>query len=205
MARTKTTSPCFTPGTRIATARGWTPIEDIREGDRLLTADNGLRPVVWIGRRRIPRAELLRSDELMPVLIQAGALGEGRPDRAMIVSPKHRFVVDHVNAHGAREEVLMAADRLINHGSIKPVAALGVTYIHLLCEQHQVLLADGACAESFRPDASTWQRIGTAQRLEIEALFPEARDGGLERLSDPARPLDDRPLWKQRMGRSRAG
>lgn len=205
MAKPAAASPCFTPGTRIATARGWTPIEQISHGDRLLTADNGLRPVVWIGKRHLTRGEIGTNDELRPILVRAGALGDRRPDRDMIVSPKHRFMVRRANAHGVWEEVLMPADKLIDHNGIKPVEALGVTYIHLLCEHHQVLLADGAWAESFRPDASTWQKIGNAQRLEIEALFPEARNGGLERLADPARPLDDRPLYKQRMDRLRRG
>lgn len=96
----------------------------------------------------------------------------------------------------------MPADKLIDHRGIKPVHALGVTYIHLLFEHHQVVLADAAWAESFRPDATTWNKIGNAQRLEIEALFPEAREGGLERLSNPARPLDDRPLYKRRMDKA---
>jgi Ca2+-binding RTX toxin-like protein len=43
--------PCFTPGTRIATPRGEVPVEELREGDRAITRDNGLQEVRWVGGR----------------------------------------------------------------------------------------------------------------------------------------------------------
>ncbi len=194
-------SPCFTPGALIATGRGMTPVEELKPGDRVLTADNGLQPIVWIGRKTLRHPSEALREELRPVLIKAGALGGERPTRDIIVSPKHRFVVSWLKVDGRKEELLVAADRLINHTTIRPVTVLGVTYFHLLFERHQVILAEGAWTESFLPEPETWQRIGTAQRCEIEALFPEARTQGLHRLADPARPLDARPLWKRRMGR----
>ncbi|NNJ68922.1 MAG: type I secretion protein, partial [Boseongicola sp.] len=42
-------TPCFTPGTLIATDRGPIAVEALRTGDRLVTRDNGLRRVHWIG------------------------------------------------------------------------------------------------------------------------------------------------------------
>ncbi|MEL7025819.1 MAG: Hint domain-containing protein [Pseudomonadota bacterium] len=199
MTTHKPASPCFTPGTLIATARGAVPVETITEGDRVLTADNGLQPVAWVGNRTLNLAEIRLQEELTPILIKAGALADGRPERDMIVSPKHRFLVTWVNAKGGKDEVLVSADKLIDHRGVKPVNVLGVTYLHLLFENHQVILADGAWAESFRPDPKTWQGIGNGQRIEIEEIFAEARNGGLEKLANPARAIDERPLWKQRM------
>lgn len=192
-------SPCFTPGTGIATNRGMIAVERLQRGDRVLTADNGLCPIAWIGRRTLRLAEIRDAEDLRPIMIRAGALGEGRPARTMIVSPKHRFLVEYLSPTGSREKVLRSAEKLVDHKGILPVPVLGVTYIHLMFERHQVILANGAWTESFLPDASNWQKIGAAQRLEIEDLFPSMKNGGFARYSDPARPLDDRPLWKRRM------
>lgn len=193
-------SPCFTPGTLIVTARGLRPVDSLVVGDKVVTADNGLQPVLWVGRRRLGHAEIERRDELRPILVRRDALGPDCPNRDMLVSPKHRFLVPWLSASGVEEERLIAAERLTDHNRIGPAHVLGVTYLHLLFERHQVILADHVWTESFLPDKSTWERMGNAQRLEIEALYPEVLVGGLARLADPARPIDDRPLWQQRMG-----
>lgn len=192
-------SPCFTPGAMIATDKGLRAVETLEAGDRVLTADNGLQPIVWVGRRTLYREDLRHSDELQPILIRKDALGEGRPNKDLYVSPKHRFVVDWLKRDGRREEMLISADRLVDGHGIRPVRALGVSYFHLLFERHQVILANAAWTESFLPEPDVWQKIGAAQRCEIEALFPEVREEGIHVLADPARPLDRRPLWKRRM------
>ena len=40
---------CFARGTRIATLDGERPVEDLREGDLVLTADGRAVPVMWMG------------------------------------------------------------------------------------------------------------------------------------------------------------
>ncbi|MEL6479553.1 MAG: Hint domain-containing protein, partial [Pseudomonadota bacterium] len=40
---------CYCPGALILTNRGEVPVEDLRVGDLLVTADHGLQPLVWIG------------------------------------------------------------------------------------------------------------------------------------------------------------
>jgi microcystin-dependent protein len=46
-------APCFAAGTCIATARGQVPVETLRVGDRVLTSDGTMRPVVWLGWREV--------------------------------------------------------------------------------------------------------------------------------------------------------
>ncbi|MEM9707903.1 MAG: Hint domain-containing protein [Pseudomonadota bacterium] len=190
-------SPCFTPGAEIATAKGPRLVETLRPGDRVITRDNGLQPILWIGSRTLSYGDLRRAPELLPVLIRPGAMADGRPYKRMVVSPRHRFLF--VRNSARRPEVLTAADRLIDGDRIRPVDVLGVSYIHLLFEAHQIVLADGVWTESFRPDAEAWRGLSNPQRLEIELLFPELRAGGLRRISRAARPFDDVPLWKRRM------
>ena len=43
--------PAFAEGTMILTDRGERAAETLSRGDRVLTRDNGYRPVLWTGRR----------------------------------------------------------------------------------------------------------------------------------------------------------
>jgi hypothetical protein len=45
---------CFMHGTRIATSNGLREVQDIRPGDAVVTRDNGLQRVRWVGHRTVP-------------------------------------------------------------------------------------------------------------------------------------------------------
>jgi hypothetical protein len=49
----------------------------------------------------------------------------------------------------------------------------GVSYIHLLFDQHEILCAEGAWTESFQPAMRMVDGMELAQRTEIATLFPE--------------------------------
>ena len=55
----------------------------------------------------------------------------------------------------------------------KAVAPDSVTYVHLLFDAHEVILADGAWSESFQPGDRTLAGFDDAQRRELYAIFPE--------------------------------
>ena len=173
----------------IATARGAVPVERLRPGMRVVTRDNGLRRVYWVGRRDIAFPELTDSPNLSPVLIRAGALGDGRPFRDMLVSPAHRMLVPRDIALMATDEpeALVAARLLVGLPGIGPAACLGVSYLHLLCDRHQVILADGAWTESFHPDDATLAALASGPRKEILDLFPDVATIGAARRFSAAR------------------
>jgi len=167
--------PCFTPGTRIATPRGEVPVEDLRVGDRVITRDHGLQTVRWIGGRALSRTELALAPDLRPVRIRAGALGHGLPERDMQVSPNHRMLVmnDRTQLFFDEAEVLVAAKHLADGDGIAQVEADGVTYIHLMFDHHEVVLADGCWSESFQPGDWSLKGLDNDQRAELFDLFPE--------------------------------
>ncbi len=171
------TVPCFTPGTSIATPRGEIAIEDLRVGDRLITRDNGLQEIRWIGRKSLDWKTLAVNQHLRPVLIRQGSLGHDLPERDMLVSPNHRMLVanERTALYFDEHEVLVSAKHLVNHRDVKTVESLGVTYLHLMCDRHEVVLANGAWTESFQPGDYTLKGIGNAQRQELFELFPELR------------------------------
>lgn len=192
-------TPCFTPGTLIATERGQRPVETLRRGDKVVTRDNGLKRIYWIGRRDVSRAELRHTKGLQPILIRAGAFGEGVPSRDMLVSPSHRFLRHRpVSGTGATEEILVAARRLLDRRSISAAQTLGVSYIHLLCDRHQVILANGAWTESFHPDDRVLPSMDHGHRRELLSLFPEIATIGAAVRFAPARAiLDDRSRFER--------
>ena len=172
-------TPCFTPGAMIATDRGSVPVETLRSGDKVVTRDNGLKRIYWVGRREVPLQELQQADELTPVVVRAGALGSGLPRRDMVVSPSHRFLVSPDQAFLAMDgEALVAVRHLIDGRRIHYAKTLGVSYLHLLCDAHQVILADGVWTESFHPDDQVMRGMGNSQRREILDLFPEVETMG---------------------------
>ncbi|TFL18182.1 Hint domain-containing protein [Jannaschia formosa] len=174
----KKAPPCFTPGTLIATPRGEVPVEALEVGDRVITRDNGLQEIRWIGRRDLTAAEMLATEAFRPVMIRRGALGHGLPERDMIVSPQHRVLIvgDDALLYFEEREVLVAAKHLVGRPGIERLAARDLSYIHIMFDAHQVILSDGAWTESFQPGDSSLAGLHDAQRAELLSLFPELQD-----------------------------
>ena len=175
--------PCFTPGTLIATPRGEVPVESLMVGDKIITRDNGMQEIRWMGRRDLSWADLSAAPHLRPVLVRQGSLGNGLPERDMMVSPNHRLLVanDRTALYFDEHEVLVAAKHLITSKGVHSVDTAGVSYIHFMCDRHEVVLSDGAWTESFQPGDMTLKGMGNAQRSEIFELFPALKtETGLE-------------------------
>jgi len=184
--------PCFTPGTVIATPHGERLVEELQEGDRIITRDNGIQEIRWIGAKALSGQQLLQNPQLQPVLIQAGSLGNGLPERDMLLSPNHRILVSNEKTalYFEEREVLAAAKHLTGMAGVDTVDAMGTTYIHFMFDQHEVVLSNGAWTESFQPGDLTVQGIGEEQRNEIFELFPELQTmDGIEAYQSARRSL----------------
>jgi hypothetical protein len=83
-------------------------------------------------------------EDVLPVCVKAGALGEGVPRRDLWVSPNHALYL---------EGVLIEAKDLVNGVSVYQAAEIEtVEYFHLELETHDVILAEGMAAESYIDD-----------------------------------------------------
>lgn len=184
--------PCFTTGTLIATPDGEKPVEALQVGDRVHTRDNGIQKIVWTGRKDLDNAALKAMPELRPVRIKKGALGRGLPERDMLVSPNHRMLIisDLAEVYFEQSEVLVAAKHLTKRKGIRVVDVPEVTYIHVMFDRHEVVIADGAWSESFQPGSQSLNGVDKAQRAEIFALFPELQSlEGIESFGSARRSL----------------
>ena len=153
---------CFLEGTGIATDTGQTAVESLAPGDLIRTGDGRTIAVKWIGRQTVfplfGPAERLR-----PVRFAAGSLGDGLPHSDLTVTADHGMLVDGVICH---------AGAMVNGTTITrvPLSELGESYTvyHVETESHEIILANGAPAETFIDNVSrrTFDNFG-----EFEALY----------------------------------
>lgn len=174
--------PCFMRGTLIETKRGPVRIEELEVGDKVVTRDHGLQEIRWIGSRMLSVAELARNPKLRPIRISAGVLGNNKPTTELIVSPQHRILVRSKIAQkmfGATE-ILVAAKQLLQVEGIDiDNRVQDVEYFHIMFDQHEVVISNGAETESLYAGSEALRVIGAAAREEIFALFPELRKEGI--------------------------
>ncbi|MEM1162778.1 MAG: Hint domain-containing protein [Pseudomonadota bacterium] len=188
--------PCFAPGTLIGTTRGPTPVELLRPGDLLETADNGLKPLLWAARHEVEFGpNCPRGDRDKPILIAAGALGWGLPKRDLIVSPQHRMVLsggDVAESFG-EGEVFAIAKALTGLDGVRVMKGKRqITYYALLLDRHEVIFAEGAPTESFRPGPVALGSFTPQHRAQIIGLYPGLADDPDTALGPPARTIAPR-------------
>ncbi|PLS22179.1 Hint domain-containing protein [Neptunicoccus cionae] len=167
---------CFTPGALITTPRGQVQVQDLQVGDLVITADNGLQAIRWIGRKRMTGARLQAYPELRPIRIRKDAFGPGQPTRDLWVSPQHRMLVrsERATLDFGETEMLLPAKGLLNDSSITVDYGMRETdYIHILFDRHEVIFANGTPSESFHPGHHAIDTIDDEARTELFEIFPE--------------------------------
>lgn len=176
---------CFAAGTLIATKQGVVDITRLSVGDKVCTMDHGYQPIRWIGGRRVRAV-----GEFAPIRINVGALGQGLPTRALLVSPQHRILVRSKIAQRVfgMSEVLLSAKKMLGMPGISVANDFKhVTYWHFLFDQHEIVFSEGAATESFYTGPEAMKGLDQDVRNEIHALFPElAHKQGLP---NPAKPI----------------
>ena len=139
-------APCYRRGTRIRTARGDKKVEQFKIGDKVRTASGALRPIKWIGRRSYAGRFVMGRKDILPVCIKSGAIGENVPARDLWVSPNHAMYLSGV---------LIEAKDLVNGVSIVQAERVEASNMSISSSRrHDVIIAEGALAESFIDDDS---------------------------------------------------
>lgn len=134
---------CFLEGTSIATPAGDVSVNALSIGDMVVNADGAEVAVKWIGRQTIS-TRFGPAERLMPVRFAAGSLGDGLPHADLTVTADHGMLVAGVICH---------AGALVNGTTITrvPMEEMGDSYTvyHIETEAHEIILANGAAAETF--------------------------------------------------------
>ena len=133
----------FAAGTLIGTPGGGRAVETLAVGDPVTTADGRTVPVRWVGRQTL-HGVVTPADRFEPVRVAAGALGGGLPRTDLVLTADHALILG---------DLAIEAGALVNGTTIAFVGrgALPerVAYYGVETEAHEVILANGAPAESY--------------------------------------------------------
>jgi Hint domain len=184
---------CFGAGTLIRTPRGDIEVEALTVGDEVMTYRGERRPIAWIGVGKV-LATRGRRTAATPVIVRKGALADNVPFRDLRITKGHSLYIDGV---------LIPVEFLINHRSIVwDDRTQEVSIFHVELDSHDILIADGAPAESYRDDGNRWlfQNANSGWPLPPkEACAPVLTGGNVvdvvwHRLLDRAGPRKHVPL-----------
>ncbi|MEM9911828.1 MAG: Hint domain-containing protein [Pseudomonadota bacterium] len=166
---------CFASGTCLKTPEGFVPIERLRAGDLVETADDGFRPIRWLFSRKVSVADLVANPGLAPVRIDAGFPTRRDESGALRVSRQHRLLVRGPIARrmfGAND-ILVPAKDLLGHEMVSVDDALeSFYYFHVLLDKHQILNANGVAAESLLLGPQALRAMSADAKAELAVLFP---------------------------------
>ncbi|MGH8811398.1 MAG: Hint domain-containing protein [Advenella sp.] len=162
------TYACYLKGTHIATPDGEVKVETLKAGDQVLTASGSIATVKWLGFRKLNRDRIPADAQLRaaPIRIAKGALAENIPHRDLTVSPGHRF-----NFDGA----LIPALSLVNGLTItQDFTVKHYEYFHVELEHFDMLLAEGAAAESYLDVGDYRNSFENAETVAVHPDFGPA-------------------------------
>jgi hypothetical protein len=150
---------CFMPGTMIRTPAGEIAIEHLRQGDFVAVIDGPALPIAWIGRQTVS-TRFGDPQRNLPIRVRAGALGENRPCRDLLISPDHALLID---------DILVQAAAIVNDISILRESDVPerFTYYHIELDHHALILAENTPVETFVDNAD---RLNFDNWAEHEAL-----------------------------------
>ncbi len=132
---------CFVTGTRILTTQGEKPVEQLSVGNLVISPAGSVSKITWLGSYEINLKASPDREELSPIKIERSALKDGVPHRDLFLSRDHALFIDGV---------LIPVRLLVNDISIVRADNFDfVAYWHVELEQHGIVLAEGAAAESY--------------------------------------------------------
>ena len=162
------TMNCFTPGTLIETPDGKKPVEDLRVGDRVTTLDNGPQELRWIGHRRLEFGA--DGNRHKPIIHPAGSLGPSCPSRDLVVSPQHKMFLkgDAVTKVSGSTQTLAPSKSMIGHKGTRQMSGKrDAEYISLMLDRHEIIFAEDAATESFRPGPMALKSLAEMDREQF--------------------------------------
>jgi uncharacterized repeat protein (TIGR03803 family) len=164
---------CFLAGTRITTPGGEALVERLAVGDLVLTYRGEAKPIVWIGKGKVLTTNGPHNAANV-VIVRKNAIADNVPDRDLHVTKGHAL-------YFSEHDGLIPAEFLVNHRSIVWDDRVGeVELYHIELATHDVLMANGAPAESYRDDGNRWlfQNANTGWQQPAKPHYVPVLTGG---------------------------
>ncbi len=171
--------PCFCQGTTLMTATGEQPVDWIRTGDRVLTKDHGLQPVLWADRTVISASKLQSTANLRPIKIAARSIDKQTPAQDLLLSPEHRILLKlpQIELLFGCGEVFVPIKSVANGGDVSRILPdHAISYYHIMFAQHEIVLAEGLWVESFFPGKMALAALPAKKQAQIRGLLGAQTD-----------------------------
>jgi hypothetical protein len=155
---------CYAKGTLLRTVFGYVPIEDLKEGDEILThgrlhkgkvvdAPSQYKKVKFIGKMWVQ----VFSPVTMPVRFMKDSLGPNMPFEDMVVSPNHAII---------RDGQSVAAHHFVNGETVVRNECTEIEYYVVQCDDHYVIDANGIKSETLNGNHRTFEPVN--EQLKID-------------------------------------
>ncbi|MGF1275725.1 Hint domain-containing protein [Acetobacter pasteurianus] len=168
---------CFLADSMIATPKGTVAVQDLHEGDEVLTYVDGealVSTLSWAGMAHCTVNPALPDDMAgYPVRILANAIADGVPYKDMLLTAEHCLFFNGM---------FIPARMLVNGSSIfYDKSITSYTYYHIETPDHAVIMADGMLTESyldtgnrrsFTQKGNVIQLGGAAKSWQADAAAP---------------------------------
>jgi len=157
----------FTLGTAILLADGTPkPVEHLAPGDRVLTRDNGPRPL----RARL-HARLRAAGDGAPVVFAPGSIGNAAE---LAVSPYHRILLYRPGTDPGTEttERFVQARHLGDGAHVRRREGGHADYFALVFDNHEVIYAEGFPCESLCVTPAATSRLPRAMAADLARFLP---------------------------------
>jgi|GEM_PF-2408012 len=167
---------CFDGKALIQTAKGPQRAIDLRVGDLVETVDRGYRPIIWLGKKRVDFNANPEMQKHTPIVFERGSIDGTLPARRLRLSPQHRVLVTGWRAqfYFGADAILVPAKSLVNGTSVWQDTGCGsIDYVHILLDSHELILAEGAPAETLLLGDITMEVAGSDLRDELLDIFPD--------------------------------
>lgn len=125
----------------VMTSFGALPAQVLRKHDPLRLADGTIARIAWVDKIQLDEEFLTAFPDAQPVLIRAGALGQGLPTQDLLVSPHQKIAVAGANF---TTELRLARDLLGRPGVMRQPRTI-VAYHMFHVGQPARVMVDGIC------------------------------------------------------------
>jgi len=155
-------------GTHIMTEHGEIAIENLRPGIRLVTRDQGMQRLRWVGQTRPQPAGQV-------VQFEKDTINNCRD---MVVCANQLLVLKGAEAimRFGKREVFASARSFVDDMGITLDQPGQPHFYQLMLDSHEVIYAEAAACESFLPTAANLMVLPLSARLDIHLILPNIQN-----------------------------
>jgi hypothetical protein len=180
---------CLAEGTWIDTPSGAKRVERLKQGDAVRTQSGMIKSIRLVMSKTLTFKSAANECH-RPITFAPGSLGAKIPTEPLSLSPQHRVLV----TLPCGTEALCPAKGLLHFSGVRRRHGMKkVTYFHIVLDDHDILLANGAPVESFFAGPYSAKHLPIGTRLALNKL------GLSDSLSHPVKPLIGVKAYQRQM------